>query len=126
MSDVEAVTDIQNAIDYLSQIVKEHNIQVNIHLNPTYAATGTALESAFRDGRYTPPLLEDVAEAARYAKGKSISIFIGLSDEGLAVKGGSFLRPDNQPLVEKLERFNCSHDFNILDEICINRKVALK
>jgi radical SAM enzyme (TIGR01210 family) len=126
MNDVEAVTDIQNALDYLSQIVNEHDIHINMHLNPTYVATGTALETAFRDGRYHPPLLEDVAEAARYAKGKSISIFIGLSDEGLAVKGGSFLLPDNQPLVEKLELFNCSHDFNILDEICKNRKVGLK
>ena len=126
MSDVEAVTDIQNAIDYLSQIANEHDIQVNMHLNPTYVAMGTALESAFREGRYTPPLLEDVAEAARYAQGKSISIFIGLSDEGLAVKGGSFLLPDNQPLVENLELFNCSRDFNILDEICKNRKGGLK
>jgi radical SAM enzyme (TIGR01210 family) len=118
MSDADAVIDIQNAIDYLSQIVNDHNIQINIHLNPTYVAAGTALESAFRDGRYTPPRLEDVAEAARYAKEKSISIFIGLSDEGLAVKGGSFLLPDNQPLVEILERFNRSHNFNLLDDIC--------
>ncbi|CAB1083052.1 hypothetical protein JY97_14485 [Alkalispirochaeta odontotermitis] len=125
MSDAEAVADIKNAIDYLSQIVQQHDIQLNMHLNPTYVAAGTALEPAFREGRYRPPLLEDVAQAAGYAKGKSISIFIGLSDEGLAVKGGSFLLPDNQPLVEKLERFNCSQDFNLLDEICQNRKVGL-
>ena len=125
MSDVEAVTDIQNAIDYLSQIVNEHDILINMHLNPTYVATGTALETAFWEGRYTPPLLEDVAEAAYHARGKPVSIFIGLSDEGLAVQGGSFLLQDNQVLVDQLELFNRSHDFNILDEICKKRKAGL-
>ncbi len=125
MSDAEAVADIKNAIDYLGRIANKYDNVINMHLNPTYVAAGTALETAFWAGKYTPPLLEDVAEAVRYTWGKSISTFIGLSDEGLAVKGGSFLLPDNQPLVEKLERFNCSHDFNILDEICKNRKVGL-
>jgi len=121
MSDVEAVADIQNAIDYLNRIADKHDIHINMHLNPTYVATGTALETAFRKGRYTPPFLEDVAEAAHHARAKSVSIFIGLSDEGLAVEGGSFLLEDNQALVDKLERFNRSHNFNILDEICKNR-----
>jgi radical SAM enzyme (TIGR01210 family) len=126
ISDVEAVGDIHHAIDYLSQIANTHDILINMHLNPTYVATGTALEPAFWEGRYSPPLLEDVAEAARYAREKSISTFIGLSDEGLAVEGGSFLLPDSQALVEKLELFNRSHDFNILDEICKTRKEGEK
>ena len=121
MSDVEAVAGIQNAIDYLNRIADAHDIHINMHLNPTYVATGTALETAFRKGRYTPPFLEDVAEAAYHARAKSVSIFIGLSDEGLAVEGGSFLLEDNQALVDKLELFNRSNDFNILDEICKNR-----
>ncbi len=121
MSDVEAVVDIQNAIDYLSHIANKHDIHINMHLNPTYVAAGTVLETAFREGRYTPPLLEDVAVAAYHARAKSISTFIGLSDEGLAVEGGSFLLQDSQVLVDKLELFNRSHDFNILDEICKNR-----
>ena len=125
MSNAEAVADIQDAIDYLSHLATKHDIQINMHLNPTYVAAGTALETAFREGRYTPPLLEDVAEAAYHARAKSVSTFIGLSDEGLAVEGGSFLLEDNQALVDKLERFNRSHDFNILDEICKNRKVRL-
>jgi uncharacterized Fe-S cluster-containing MiaB family protein len=126
ISDVEAVADIHHAIDYLNHIASQHDIHINMHLNPTYVATGTALEPAFWEGRYSPPLLEDVAEAARYAKEKSISTFIGLSDEGLAVEGGSFLLPDSQALVEKLELFNRSHDFNILEEICKNRKEGRK
>ncbi len=125
MSDAEAVADIKNAIDYLGRIANKYDILINMHLNPTYVAAGTAMETAFGEGRYTPPLLEDVAEAVRHAREKSISTFIGLSDEGLAVKGGSFLSQGNAALVEKLELFNRSHDFDIIDEICKKRKAGL-
>ncbi|MCK4342848.1 MAG: hypothetical protein KAY37_14115 [Phycisphaerae bacterium] len=33
-----------------------------------------------------------------HGKGKSISIFVGLNDEGLAVAGGSFFRPGDEAL----------------------------
>jgi radical SAM enzyme (TIGR01210 family) len=125
MSDAEAVADIKNAIDYLGRIANKYAILINMHLNPTYVAAGTAMETAFWEGRYTPPFLEDVAEAVRHAREKSISTFIGLSDEDLAVKGGSFLSKGNEALVEKLELFNRTHDFDILDEICKKRKAGL-
>jgi uncharacterized Fe-S cluster-containing MiaB family protein len=125
LSDAEAVADIHDAINYLSHIADKHDIHINMHLNPTYVAAGTALATAFREGRYTPPLLEDVAEAAYHARAKSVSTFIGLSDEGLAVEGGSFLLENSQVLVDKLELFNRSRNFNILEEICKNRKIGL-
>jgi len=46
------------------------------------------------------------------------SFVIGLFDEGLAVEGGSFLREGDEELVNKLERFNRTQDYNILDRIC--------
>jgi len=125
ISDAEAVVDIKNAIDYLGRIANKYDIHINMHLNPTYVAAGTAMETAFWEGRYTPPLLEDVAEAVRHAREKSISTFVGLSDENLAVKGGSFLSQENEALVEKLELFNRTNDFDILDEICKKRKAGL-
>ncbi len=125
MSDSEAVADIRNAIDYLNRTARKYDIHINMHLNPTYAALGTVLETAFSNGEYTPPRLKDVARAAYYAKGKSISVFIGLSDEGLAVKGGSFLNEKSQYLVEQLELFNQPHNFAILDEICATEQTAL-
>lgn len=64
ISDPDAVADIHNAIDYLSRVSKEFGATINMHLNPTYAATGTALETAFKAGDYLPPRLEDVARAA--------------------------------------------------------------
>ncbi len=118
MTDAEAITDIQNAIDYLSEMAAHHGIGINVHLNPTYVATGTTLEEAFRKGEYVPPLLWDVARAAWHAKSRSLSVFIGLFDEGLAVDGGSFLREGDEELVKELERFNRTQDYDILDRIC--------
>jgi len=118
ITDAEAVTDIQNAIDYLSQMAVQYDIGINMHLNPTYVATGTMIEEAFKKGEYAPPLLWDVAKAVCHAKSKPLSVFIGLFDEGLAVEGGSFLREGDAEFVEELERFNRTQDYDILDKIC--------
>jgi len=117
MTDAEAIADIQNAIDYLSRTAERHGIDINLHLNPTFVAEGTALDVALRRGEYAPPLLRDVAKAARHARNKPVSVFLGLSDEGLAVPNGSFLRPGGEAVVEALERFNRTQDYGILDEI---------
>ncbi len=115
MTDKAAVSDIHQAIDYLSGISKKYNIKINMHLNPTYVASGTILEESFRKGEFKPPRLEDVIKATKHIKNKSISIFVGLSDEGLAVEGGSFIRNGDEELIEKLEMFNQTQDFNVLD-----------
>jgi radical SAM enzyme (TIGR01210 family) len=118
MSDADAGDDIRRAIDYLSEMADRWDSRINVHVNPTYVAAGSPLEQAFRQRRYTPPRLRDVASAARHARGKPVSVFIGLTDEGLAVEGGSFLRPGDGAMVEQLERFNCTQDFDILESIC--------
>jgi len=122
MSDKAAVDDIRKAIDYVGRVSKTFETKINMHLNPTYVATGTALETAFRAGHYNPPQLEDVARAAMAAQSTNVSIFIGLSDEGLAVPGGSFLRPDNQWMIEHLEQFNRSQDFATLQAVSTGRQ----
>lgn len=117
MTDEEAVHDIKKAIDYLKRISEKYGVKINMHLNPTYVAFGTPLEQSFKKGEYIPPKLIDVAKAVMHAKGKSISIFVGLYDEGLAVEGGSFIRPGDEEIVKKLEEFNKSQDFSILSKI---------
>lgn len=117
MTDAQAVVDIKNAIDYLSQISARYDAVINMHLNPTYVATGTAIETAFRNGTYNPPFLKDVITAAHHAAGKPVSIFVGLSDEGLAVPGGSFLRAGEEHLVDAIERYNQTQDYGILTNL---------
>ncbi len=114
MSDAAAIEDIRQAIGYLGSIARRFDLTINLHLNPTYVARGTALEEAFRQGDFTPPRLRDVAEAAWAARDEPVSVFVGLFDEGLAVPGGSFLRPGEESLVAQLERFNRTQDFSLL------------
>jgi radical SAM enzyme (TIGR01210 family) len=114
LTDDEAVADIHRAIDYLAERATEHGLAINLHLNPTYVAYGTPLEHSFRSGDYTPPRLDDLARAALHADGKPITVFLGLSDEGLACSGGSFIRPGDAPLLARLEAFNASQDYRLL------------
>ncbi len=114
MSDEEAKEDVRRAIDYLSRTSAKYDIRINMHLNPTFVARGTLLEQFFADGKYVPPYLRDVAAAVRHGRGKPLSIFVGLSDENLAVEGGSFIRPGDERLVETLEKFNQTQDYSLL------------
>jgi len=114
MSDEDAVYDIQEGIRYLGKIAKQYNVNINMHLNPTYVAKGTMLEKSFSLGNYKPPMLAHVARAAYAAIEEPISVFIGLYDEGLAIDGGSFIRPGDQPVLELLERFNQTQDYSLL------------
>jgi radical SAM enzyme (TIGR01210 family) len=118
MTDAEAVADIRQAIDYLARVASDHGLPVNMHLNPTYVAAGTVLERSFREGRYAPPRLRDVAEAARHARDKPITVFLGLNTEGLALEGGSFVRDGEEELVAQLEQFNRTQNYDILDRLC--------
>lgn len=117
LSDDAAVADIQAAIDYLAGLSEVHQVEIDMHLNPTYVARGTPLAEAFAQGRFEPPRLVDVARAVLRARDCKLTVFIGLNDEGLAVPGGSFLRPGDQALVQRLERFNRTQDFQILEDI---------
>lgn len=122
ISDEDAIKDIWNAIDFLNEIATDSGIHINMHLNPTFVAKGTLLEDSFIKGEYQPPFLRDVAKAAVHTKDKPVSIFIGLYDEGLAVEGGSFIRKGEKGLVEKLEMFNRTLDYDILDRILYYKK----
>ncbi len=48
------------------------------------------------------------------AEGKAITVFVGLCDEHLACKGGSFVRAGDERLMSELQAFNRSQDFAAL------------
>ncbi len=118
MSDEDAVLDVQAGIDYFDAVSKSHGVPINMHVNPTYVARGTSLAEAYEQGLYAPPLLADVARAVLHGRGKNISIYVGLNDEGLAVDGGSFLRPGDEGIAGALEAFNRSQDYAALEQAC--------
>ncbi len=114
ISEEDGIKDIIDAIDYLNGISEKHSIDINMHLNPTYAAVGTELEKLFLKGEYSPPLLDSVRKAVLHAKDSGISIYVGLDDEGLAAPGGGFIRKGDKKLVKTFEEFNATQDFSLL------------
>lgn len=114
MSEEEGIEDVKMGINYLNNLSEKYKLDINLHLNPTYVASGTPLERAFLEGQYAPPLLESVRLAILGAEDKGISVFVGLNDEGLAVEGGSFIRPTDSALIPRLEVFNKTQDFRLL------------
>ncbi|MBI4425419.1 MAG: hypothetical protein HY554_16940 [Elusimicrobia bacterium] len=114
LSEEDALRDIERGIEYLDGLARAKGARINMHLNPTYVARGTRLETAFREGRYAPPRLETLRRAALAAEGKRITVFLGLYDEHLAVEGGSFIRRGDGPLLERLRAFNKTQDFSCL------------
>jgi radical SAM enzyme (TIGR01210 family) len=117
MSDEDEIEDVRKAIVFLDDLSAASGVKMNMHLNPTYAADGTALAEAFARGEYTPPKLIDVTRAVLHAKNTRLSVFVGLYDEGLAVEGGSFTRSGDEALIERLERFNETQDYSLLESI---------
>lgn len=118
MTDEQAVEDVRKGIEYLTEISRSHQIEISMHLNPTYAASGTILAEKFTAGKYSPPRLLDVAKAilsaGRFPESERINIFVGLNDEGLAVEGGSFIREGDEPLIRAIENFNVTQDYDRL------------
>jgi hypothetical protein len=116
ISDTEAIADIHRGIDFLHTLATKYDIDINMHLNPTYVAKGTLLEEEFYKGLFTPPTLDMVANAVRGGRGKRVSIFVGLNDEGLAVENGSFYHgtDDEKEILLRLEQFNATQDYTLV------------
>lgn len=120
ISDHDAIADIKLAICYLNFLSWLYKTKINMHLNLTYVAKGTKLVKAFEDGEYIPPTLKDAANAIIMAKDNNnpfFSIYVGLYDEGLAVEGGSFLRPGDENNLALLELFNKTQDYSLIEEV---------
>lgn len=122
ITDEEAIEDISNAILFLSKMSKKFGVKINMHLNPTYVAKGTKLVKPFEDGEFVPPTLIDVAKSIIIGKktldNENFSIYIGLSDEGLAVDGGSFINNEYDRLVAKdLEEFNRTQRYDLITNL---------
>jgi radical SAM enzyme (TIGR01210 family) len=114
MTEEEGVEDSIRGVEFFDSLAKRHGVDVNVHLNPTYAAVGTPLERAFKAGAFTPPKIESVMKVAKASEEASVSLFLGLYDEGLAVEGGSFREPGDDEAVAKLEAFNRTQDYGLL------------
>lgn len=85
MSTQDAIVDINNAAKYASELVQEHNVNINMHISPTYVAVGTLLEKAFNEGLYSPPGPKEISFLCdSLSLFENVSYYISLNDEGLS------------------------------------------
>jgi radical SAM enzyme (TIGR01210 family) len=117
-SDEAAIADIVQALEWLQSQATKHHLPISMHLNPAFGARGTALGQDFLDKRWAPTSLTNVARAIQLgrAKAPNIPIFVGLSDENLALPGSSFRDlPDYEAMAPKLEAWNATQELGALD-----------
>ena len=114
MSDEEAVADIVNAVVYLDSISERYSLKINLHLNMTYVSTGTKLMEAFENKQYSLASLRLVPKVILAAENTRLTVYVGLYDEGLAIKGGHFEKEGNIQLIKMLHQFNQTQDYGLL------------
>ena len=79
-----AIEDINNASKYFAELAKKYEVKINLHINPTYLATGTQLYKDYKNGLYTPLTVQDIAKMFdKLDIRDELSYFISLNDEGL-------------------------------------------
>ena len=91
MSDEEAIEEARNSIEFLRHETAVRGIPLLIRFNPMYSAQSTVwARNAALDPAYRPPRLTDVLTVAKEARSAGVSIYLGLSAEGLAEEGRTY------------------------------------
>lgn len=109
MTDNEAFWEAESSVDFLSRECGKRKIPLTIRLNPMYAAVGTKwAERAQKTSKYQPPRLTDVMRLADKKAHEGMVIYIGLSNEGLNEKWGSYLSREDysNALIKPIKLFN--------------------
>jgi radical SAM enzyme (TIGR01210 family) len=115
MTDEEALTDVRQAAEYVHELAARNGIRARISLEPTFVVPETFLAHEFRAGRYQPPTLDLVMEAA-----SSIAhlgpLNVGLWDEGLNPLAVPSAKPADLPrIVRALKQFNLTQNSDALN-----------
>jgi hypothetical protein len=106
----ESIQDINNASKYFSNLATKYNTNLNIHISPTYLATGTQLYKDYKNGLYTPLTTKDIKKLFDELKVyENLSYYISMNDEGLSEDR----LLDDSDYEEYLKLKNDIHKFNI-------------
>lgn len=109
MSVDEAIEDLNLASNYFSDFASKYNLKINLHISPTYLATGTPLYIEYKNGTYTPPSMQDIDKMYNALDIKdNLSYYISMNDEGLA-EVDSLDYDVFMSLREKISKFNISN-----------------
>ncbi|MEN8120750.1 MAG: hypothetical protein ABFS35_10405 [Bacteroidota bacterium] len=116
LTEEEGIIEANNGVVELYELSREFNVPTSLHLNPTYIAKGCRLTNEMIEFGFQPPELNSVMKVVKKAKELDLPIYIGLDDEGMAIKGGTFRSTglDKEKTVKALQSFNRHQDFEQL------------
>jgi radical SAM enzyme (TIGR01210 family) len=109
MTDTDASEEATASIRFLTKECANRNLPLSIRLNPMYLAVGSRwAKLAAESPGYLPPRLTGAMRVAEEETQRGVPVYIGLSSEGLAGDGGSYLaRDDYHPiLIKYVKLFN--------------------
>lgn len=106
----ESIEDINKCEKYFSNLANKYNSKINLHISPTYIATGTKLEKDYNKGIYQPPNTQDIEKMYNKLKLYSnLSYFISLNDEGLSKYNITDNYSEYLDLKSKINKFNITN-----------------
>lgn len=115
MSDQDALRKAVRSAQYVHEVASQLAVRARIALQPTFVVPGTPLAREFEAGRYSPPPLALVMEAARQIAPLG-DLQAGLWDEGLDPLAVPRECTDSQGcFVERLHKFNQTQDPAFID-----------
>jgi len=109
MTDAAAYVEARKSIDFLREECGRRGIGLTVRLNPMYVAEGSAwAQLAAEVPDYAPPRLSDCLRLAEEVSAEGVSIYLGLSAEGLSDPAGTYAaREDFEPnLLKAAKTFN--------------------
>ncbi|MGN6258129.1 MAG: radical SAM protein [Solirubrobacterales bacterium] len=91
MTDAAAYAEARRSIGFLREECGRRGIGLTVRLNPMYLAEGSrwAQRAAEAPG-YAPPRLSDCLRLAKEVSAEGVSIYLGLSAEGLSEPAGTY------------------------------------
>ena len=106
----EAINDINKASKYFAYLSNLYDTKINLHISPTYLATGTQLYKDYKNGLYTPLQTKDIKKLYENLNvEENLSYYISMNDEGLTDDRLS----DESDYLEYVELKEKIHKFNI-------------
>ena len=111
MNDEEAFIEACKTYEFLKRECEKRSIKLSVRLNPMYAAANSQWANlALKNKNYNPPKLTEVMKLAELIRMDKVSVYIGLSTEGLDIPNGNYMfREDySTKLIKPIKLFNDS------------------
>lgn len=118
MTDNEGVKEAIETARYITDRCRKEGTECIIYLNPTYVARDSSLAHQMKERGYKPPKIHDVMRTVTEIKNLGVSVYIGLSSEGLSIADGDIRSREgfDHKASSAIKKFNNDQNIAIFDE----------